>query len=96
MSVSSVTTDHELIRRWVEERGGHPAVVKSTESKAGPGILRVDFPGFSGEDSLEEIEWDKWFDVFDQHELAFLHQDQTADGKQSRFNKLIARSHADR
>jgi transposase-like protein len=51
-SESKVTTDHDEIRRWVEERGGHPARVKDTESKNSPGLLRIDYPGFSGGDSL--------------------------------------------
>jgi hypothetical protein len=25
------------------------------------GMIRIDFPGFSGEDPLEEISWDEWF-----------------------------------
>jgi len=46
---SKFTTDHEEIRGWVEERGGHPAKVKETN------LLRIDYPGFSGEQRLEEI-----------------------------------------
>ena len=45
---AQVTTDHEEIRRWVEERGGTPAVVKGTES-GDSALLRIDYPGFSGE-----------------------------------------------
>ncbi len=41
--------------------------------------------------SLEKISWDEFFDWFDKNELAFLHQDTTADGKQSRFSKLVSR-----
>lgn len=91
MSTSKVTTDHDEIRKWVESRGGHPATVKSTERAHQPGILRIDFPGFSGEGALEQVEWDAWFDTFDKRELAFLYQDKTADGHPSRFNKLVSR-----
>ena len=94
MSTSNVTTNHAEIKRWVEERGGFPAAVKRTESKNDLGILRIDFPGFSGEDSLERVDWDSWFEKFDENELAFLHQDKTADGKVSRFNKLVSRDKA--
>jgi hypothetical protein len=92
MSTAKTTTNHAEIKRWVEERGGRPATVKSTEEAGTPGILRIDFPGYSGEDTLETVDWDAWFDVFDANELAFLHQDKTADGKQSRFNKLVSRA----
>jgi len=88
---SKTTTDHEEIRRWVEERGGHPARVKNTESKNSPGLLRIDYPGYSGGDSLEAISWDEFFTGFDENNLAFLYQEETKDGGQSRFSKLIDR-----
>ena len=59
-SESKVTTNHDEIRRWVEERGGHPARVKDTASKNSPGLLRIDYPGFSGGNSLEAISWDEF------------------------------------
>ncbi len=88
---AKATIDHDEIRRWVEERGGKPAVVKRTANGRQPGILRIDFPGFSGEQSLEELGWDEWFERFDSANLAFLHQDETGSGRPSRFNKLVAR-----
>ena len=88
---SHVTTDHEEIRRWVEERGGNPAVVKGTESR-GSALLRIDYPGFSGEGKLEAIEWEEFFEIFDDNNLAFLYQDRTADGGESRFSKFVDRN----
>jgi len=85
MSQSSTTTDHDIIRRWTEERGGHPARVKATGSRKDPGILRLDFG--EPDDSLEEISWDEFFQKFDENELALLFE---KDSK-SRFNKLIHR-----
>src|SRR3954465_9799243 len=82
---SRVTTDHDEIRKWVEERGGFPATVKTTESNGKPGILRIDYEGFSGEDRLEKISWEQFFEAFDENSLAFLYQ----DDKDSRFSKLI-------
>ena len=41
MSSAEKTTDHEVIKAWVEERGGRPARV-AQEDKGG-GILRIDF-----------------------------------------------------
>ncbi len=85
-------TDHEQIRRWVEARGGHPALVKRTaRGKPESGIIRIDFPGFSGAQSLKPISWDEWFDIFEERQLALLCQERTATGKSSRFNKLVAR-----
>ena len=91
---AQVTTDHEEIRRWVEERGGNPAVVKGTES-GDSALLRIDYPGFSGEGKLEPIEWEEFFEIFDDNNLAFLYQDRTADGSESRFSKFIDRNESE-
>ena len=88
-SHSDTTTDHKVIQKWIESRGGKPAKVGHTEDKRGPGILRVDFGG--DDEKLEVIEWEEFFAAFDEHHLAFLHQDKTADGKPSRFNKFVTR-----
>ncbi|HLV65249.1 MAG TPA: hypothetical protein VKY73_05530 [Polyangiaceae bacterium] len=89
------TIDHDEIRAWVEEHGGHPAMVKRTRGGAGSGILRIDFPGYSGARSLEPISWDEFFDRFEESELAFLYQDATGAGRPSRFNKLVGRETVD-
>jgi hypothetical protein len=91
---SKVTTDHEEIRQWVEARDGHPAIVKGTE-KGDSAMLRIDYPGFSGEDRLEEITWDEFFEIFDENNLAFLYQEQTQEGGESRFSKFVSRDQAE-
>ncbi len=88
---SNTTTNHDEIRKWVEERGGRPAIVKGTE-RGDSALLRIDYPGYSGEDTLEEISWEEFFEIFDENDLAFLHQDETQDGGQSRFSKFVSRS----
>ena len=89
---SNTTTDHDQIRKWVEERGGHPAKVKGTEKGKSSGLLRIDYPGYSGENRLEEISWEEFFEGFEENELAFLYQEKTSDGELSRFSKLIDRN----
>jgi hemerythrin superfamily protein len=93
--MAKTTIDHATIQKWVEQRGGHPAHVTATGSSSDPGILRIDFPGFSGEGKLEQIGWDQFFDWFDRNELAFIYQDRTRGGKESRFNKLVSRANVD-
>ena len=89
---SHTTTDHEEIRRWVEEHDGKPASVTGTEAGGdAAGVLRIDFPGGAGEDQLEHIDWDDWFAKFDESELAFLYQEQKASGEDSTFFKLVGR-----
>jgi hypothetical protein len=84
-SESKFTTDHDEIRRWVEERGGNAARVKDTN------LLRIDYPGFSGEDTLEPLGWEEFFGIFDKNKLVFLYQEQTKDGGKSRFSKFVDR-----
>ena len=83
-----VTIDHDEIRQWVESRGGHPATVTGTERDfETAGLLRIDFPGYSGEGTLEPLEWDDFFEKFEEANLAFLYD----PDKGSKFNKFIAR-----
>ncbi len=86
---SKVTIDHDEIRRWADKRKGKPAIVRGT------GIIRLDFPGFSGADTLQPISWDQWFDRFDASNLALVLEESTARRQQSNFNKLIGRETVD-
>lgn len=73
------TQDHGEIRKWVEEHGGIPTIVDGTG-----GVLRIDFLGNGREERLCETDWQKWFEVFEDRGLTFLH----GEGE-SRFHKLI-------
>nr|WP_111300929.1 hypothetical protein [Paracoccus saliphilus] len=87
MTQSHTTRDHETIRKWAEARDGHPAKV---DTGGTGGILRIDFG--EPEESLTQIEWDEFFQIFDENDLDFLYQDKTADGGTSRFNKFVSGS----
>ena len=89
--MSKTTTDHDEIRKWAEERGGKPSKVKGTGSGDDAGILRIDFPGYEGEGSLEEISWEQFFETFEDSGLALLYQETTADGEPSNVNKRVKR-----
>lgn len=86
MSESKTTTDHQEIKKWAEARDGHPARV---QGQGEGGILRIDFG--EREDSLEPLDWDTFFEIFDDNDLAFLYQDKTESGGTSRFNKFVDR-----
>jgi hypothetical protein len=85
MASATRTQEHDQIRRWAEQRGGIPTIVKGTG-----GLLRIDFikgPKSGGrEASLEEVSWDKWFEIFDESNLSFL----ASPEPESKFFKLIA------
>ena len=86
MTTSARTRDHDEIRKWVEAREGHPAKV---DTGGEGGILRIDFK--EPDDKLTQIDWDEFFEIFDESELDFLYQEETASGEQSRFNKFVSR-----
>lgn len=86
MSTARRTKDHDDIREWAEARNGRPAVVAQTED-GGPesrGVLRIRFD--DGEDDLDLISWEEFFETFDANELTFLYDPE----KDSRFNKFIS------
>jgi hypothetical protein len=68
MRKATTTTDRDEIRRWAEERGGRPSVVR-TGGRGG--VLRFDFG--EQEQNLEEVSWDEFFQIFDDSDIAFLH-----------------------
>jgi hypothetical protein len=91
MAAASALTDHDAIRRWAEERNAKPACVKGAGNGRRP-VIRLDLPGYSGEDSLEAMSWDSWFEAFEESELALLVQERTKDSEPSNFNELVGRA----
>ncbi len=95
MPTAQKTTDHDVIRKWVESHGGHPARVASTapgksEARAGSGgILRIEFG--EPDASLDKISWNEFFDTFEEHKLALLYEDDTHEQTKSRFSKFVRR-----
>ncbi len=78
MASAEETTNHELIKKWAEERGGKPAKVEGTT-----GMLRIDFG--PKDERLDPISWDEFFKIFDQSHIKFLYD----PDKDSRFNKFV-------
>jgi hypothetical protein len=84
--MGETTTDHDVIRKWAEARGGgRPARVKGTGGADDAGLLRLDFG--APEESLETIAWDEFFNTFEESGLAFVYD----DAPDSRFGKLVQR-----
>ena len=86
MSTSEQTTDHDTIKNWAQSRDGYPAVIRT---KGEGGVLRIDFG--EPEQELERIEWDEFFQIFEENKLSFLYQEKISDGGTSRFNKFVER-----
>ncbi len=89
---SACTTDRGIIRRWVEERGGRPAVAKARsrgDYEAAP--PRIDFPEYRSAGILQRLSWDHFFKKFEEKRLAFVYQERTRTGEVSRFFRFVSR-----
>jgi hypothetical protein len=84
---SLVTRNHDVIKKWAEERGAAPATVPGTRHGDDLGVLRFDFPGFGGRE-LEHVDWEEWLKTFDNRDLAFIFQEHQKKGNQSNFFRL--------
>ncbi|MEV1143814.1 hypothetical protein AB0I76_09025, partial [Micromonospora sp. NPDC049799] len=82
---SLVTTNHDVIRRWAQERGATPATISGTEREGRAGVLTFNMPGYRESSRIREIPWDEWFGTFDQRKLNLIYQEQLRNGRQSNF-----------
>jgi hypothetical protein len=85
-----VTRDHDVIRQWAEDRDGEPATVAGTGEGDELRTLLIDFG--QREDRLETVEWEAWFETFDERGLEFAYQEHKADGSTSTFFRLRRRN----
>jgi hypothetical protein len=88
------TTDHQEIKKWVDERRGTPSKAEGTGGTDDIGLLRINFPEPYGDDDpkLKPISWDEFFKEFDSRNLALVYEEMTKDGKPSMFYKFIKRN----
>ena len=68
----------EESRQSVDEPGTTPAREQKPGSVTRAGLIRFDFPGNIGEQSLEAIGWEEWFEKFKERNLSPLAQGETA------------------
>ena len=73
------TIKHDRIKAWAQSRGGVPALVRTTSD-----ALRIKIG--NDEPQYEPISWDKWFEVFDEKELAFVYEEPGLSSKVVRRN----------
>jgi hypothetical protein len=86
-----VTTDHQVIRRWVQDRGGHPAAIRPGRGGEGRTALYIDFPHHPARKLLTRTSWEEFFARFDRERLAFLYQERTSTGLSSRLFRIVRR-----
>jgi len=101
MTDTIVLTEHEEIRDWAAARAGSPVVVDVSPESGTQPLLRIVFgqAAYQDEDradrlatsgGYELVEWDEWFKIFDQEELALV---VAADrpGIRDSFHEIIRR-----
>jgi hypothetical protein len=77
------TRDHDVIKRWAAKRQAEPATGEATSS--GPATVNVQDGGagirfnFPGASAYRPISWAEWLENFDQHECAFVYDNDDAD-----------------
>jgi hypothetical protein len=83
------TIDHETIRTWVERRGSTAARVTEAVDDD-PGSLAV-VPEDTDDDSVERIPWEEFFRIFEEENLAFVHQTERDDPDERWFCRFVDR-----
>jgi hypothetical protein len=90
-----VTIDHDEVRRWVEARGGWPAMVQRAGAPGSPGELRVGFPDSARDEKVNEISWGEFLQKFDEGHVALEYEERDEEGGLSEFHQLIPRQQAE-
>lgn len=101
MAETRTLTDHDEIRDWVAARAGAPALQESDPTVHNASVLRLVFgqqpyldtdvperPKTTG--GLELIDWDDWFRLFDERELALVVATEVP-GRRDQFHEIIRR-----
>ncbi len=79
--MEKTTTDHTEIKEWVEKNGGRPEVFDHPGATGDTVGLRISFPGsadtelLSSDSQPKYISWEKFLELFEEQELAFIYED---------------------
>ncbi len=102
MAETVTLTDHEAIRGWAAARAGFPAIVDVSPESGTQPMLRIVFgqEAYADNDRAERpvnaggyelVEWDEWFRLFDELELAMVVETEQA-GRREQYHQLVHRS----
>ena len=105
MADTVTLTDHEAIRDWAAARMGQPAIFDISPEAGTQEILRIVFDQSAYQDQdrperpvnaggYELVEWDDWFKLFDERELAMVVEAEQP-GRRTSFHKLVRRGEDD-
>jgi hemerythrin-like domain-containing protein len=88
MSSIHLTTDPEIIKKWVKDRDGKPGEIKG-EQENGTGILRFDFSEEKNDHELHYLQWPSFFKKFQDQDLALAYQEESKTGEISLYHQFI-------
>ena len=100
MAETVTLTEHEAIRDWAAARAGRPAISNPPAGveAAGP-VLHLVFGQHAYQDQdrgadqmggLELVEWDEWFRLFDERQLALVVA-KDVPGRREEFHEIVRR-----
>jgi hypothetical protein len=101
MADTVTLTDHESIRDWAAGRMGFPAIIDTSAEPGTQPVLRIVFDQQAYQDNdrperpqnaggYELVEWDEWFKLFDEHELALVVA-RDVPGRRDSFHEIVRR-----
>lgn len=100
MNNTITLTDHDKIRDWAAARAGSPALSDTTSGmEQSHPVLHLIFgqlayqeagEGVDRTDGLTVVDWDEWFRLFDERQLALVVNIE-APGKRDSFHEFIRR-----
>ena len=101
MAETVLLTDHTDIRDWAAARSGFPAIVDISPQGGMQPMLRLVFDQAAYQDQdraeraansggYELVEWDEWFKLFDEHELALVVA-KDVPGRRESFHEIVRR-----
>ncbi len=85
------TTNHDVIKRWIEYRYGHPAHIIGAHDSLDRGGLYITFEDDEPDIEVEHISWKAFFRIFERNNLAMLYRTKTQSGVQSKFYTFMDR-----
>lgn len=101
MAETTALTDHEDIRNWAAARMGFPAIIDASAEGGTQPVLRIVFDQAAYQDQdrperppnaggYELVEWDEWFRLFDESQLALVVAKETP-GRKDSYHELVRR-----
>jgi hypothetical protein len=101
MAETVTLTDHDDIRTWAAARAGAPAIVDVSPETGTQPLLRIVFDQAAYQDQdlperpqnaggYEIVEWDDWFGIFDQENLALV-VGEDVPGQRDSYYRIVLR-----